>query len=49
MDSSPDLIGKALAGAYNATSYRNSYYKKYFSGLRKEYKMRYYLTLALIK
>lgn len=49
MDSSPDLIGKALVGAYNATSYRNDYYKKYFSGLRKEYKMRYYLTLTLIK
>ena len=48
MDAVPAIIGEALAGAFNDSSYRNEEYKKYFSELRQEYINRYQLFKSLI-
>jgi aspartate/methionine/tyrosine aminotransferase/L-amino acid N-acyltransferase YncA len=49
MDSSPDIVGRALAGAFNVTSERDKVYKDYFSRLRKIYMYKYNLLKALVK
>ncbi len=49
MDSSPDIVGRALMGAFNATKERNDYYKKYFSDVRKIYIERYKILKALVE
>ena len=48
MDSAPDIIGKALAGAYNATEERYKAYDSYFSELREIYIYKYNLLKALV-
>lgn len=48
MDSSPDIVGRALAGAFNVTSERDRVYKEYFSGLRNIYKEKFALLKALV-
>ncbi len=48
MDSVPDIIGKALAGAFNATEERYEAYETYFSELREIYKYKYNLLKALV-
>lgn len=49
MDSSPDIVGRALMGAFNADSERNKYYEKYFTNLRKLYVHKYQLLKALVE
>ena len=49
MDSSPDIVGRALKGAFNATEERNKIYKEYFTPLRKEYVFRYNILKALVE
>jgi len=49
MDSSPDIVGRALAGAFNATSERDKVYNDYFSRLREIYVYKYNLLKALVK
>ena len=49
MDSSPDIVGRALMGAFNATEERNIEYKKYFTKLRKLYINKYQLLKALVE
>ncbi len=49
MDSSPDIVGKALMGAFNASPERNKAYKEYFVPLRKEYMHRYKILKALVE
>ena len=49
MDSSPDIVGKALMGAFNASEERNKYYEKYFTDLRKLYVHKYQLLKALVE
>jgi len=48
MDSSPDIVGRALAGAFNITQQREITYQKYFSQLRSEYVFRYNLLKAMV-
>ena len=48
MDSSPDIIGKALAGAFNATDQRYQIYDSYFSELRNLYLYKFNLLKALV-
>lgn len=48
MDSTPVLQGKAMAGAFNATSERNEIYNEYFNPIIDEYKYRLELLKALI-
>lgn len=48
MDSAPDIVGRALAGAFNTTSKRDKVYKEYFSNLRNIYKSKYLLLKALV-
>ncbi len=48
MDSVPDIIGKALGGAFNATPERYMEYDKYFSELRKIYLYKFNLLKALV-
>lgn len=48
MDSVPDIIGKALGGAFNATEERYEAYETYFSELREIYKYKYNLLKALV-
>lgn len=48
MDSAPDIIGKALAGAFNATDQRYESYDKYFSELRAIYLYKFNLLKALV-
>ena len=38
MDSAPDIVGRALAGAFNVSPERDKIYKEYFGELRKIYK-----------
>ena len=38
MDSAPDIVGRALAGAFNVSPERDKVYKEYFDELRKIYK-----------
>lgn len=49
MDSSPDIVGRALAGAFNVTSERDEVYKDYFSRLREIYMYKYSLLKALVR
>lgn len=49
MDSSPDIVGRALQGAFNASPERNKAYHNYFSKLRKEYIHKYHLLKALVE
>lgn len=48
MDSSPDIVGRALMGAFNATEERKKVYNKYFKKLRKEYIYRYNILKCLV-
>lgn len=48
MDSAPDIIGKALAGAFNATDERYQIYDNYFTELRALYKYKFNLLKALV-
>lgn len=48
MDSVPEIIGEALAGAYNATEERYQAYDVYFNELRELYIYRYNLLKALV-
>lgn len=49
MDSSPDIVGRALAGAFNITEKRNEIYKNYFGKLRENYRYKFNLLKALVK
>ncbi len=48
MDSSPDIVGRALKGAFNATPERNKEYNKYFKELRKKYIRKYKIVKAIV-
>ena len=48
MDSAPDIVGQALAGAYNTSEERQLVYKDYFSELRNIYKYKFNLMRSLI-
>ncbi len=48
MDSVPEIIGRALAGAYNATEERYKIYDNYFKELRELYIYRHNLIKALV-
>lgn len=48
MDSSPDIVGRALAGAFNTTPERDLVYREYFTKLRNIYKYRFQLLKALV-
>lgn len=48
MDSSPDIVGRALAGAFNTSRERDIVYKDYFSKLRKIYQEKFALLKALV-
>lgn len=49
MDSSPDIVGRALMGAFNASPERNLEYKKYFKKVRNTYIYRYKILKALVE
>lgn len=49
MDSSPDIVGRALMGAFNDSEERNKEYKKYFTKLRKLYIHKYQILKALVE
>lgn len=49
MDSSPDIVGRALMGAFNTTPRRDIVYKEYFTELRSKYIYKYNLLKALVK
>jgi len=48
MDSAPDIIGRALAGAYNTSKERQIVYEEYFNELRKIYVYKYNLLKVLV-
>lgn len=48
MDSAPDIVGRALYGAFNPTKEREKVYQEYFSGLRNIYVEKYNLLKALV-
>ena len=48
MDSAPDIVGRALAGAFNVTDERQKVYDEYFSDLRKKYVYKFNLLKALV-
>lgn len=48
MDSAPDIVGQALAGAYNTSEERQLVYKEYFSELRNIYKYKFNLMRSLV-
>lgn len=47
-DSSPDIVGRALVGAYNTTDERKKIYKEYFGDIRSAYIYRYDLLKVLV-
>ena len=49
MDSSPDIVGRALQGAFNVSVKRDTVYKEYFDELRNKYIYKYNLLKALVK
>lgn len=49
MDSSPDIVGRALAGAFNTSTERDQVYEEYFTELRKMYQYKYQLLKALVQ
>ena len=48
MDSSPDIVGRALQGAFNISKERDIVYKEYFDELRNKYIYKYNLLKALV-
>lgn len=48
MDSSPDIVGQALVGAFNTTPERNKVYQEYFTELRSIYQNKYNLLKSLV-
>ena len=48
MDSSPDIVGRALAGAFNTSEERKIVYNEYFEELRNLYMYKYDLIKALV-
>ena len=48
MDSAPDIVGRALVGAFNPTKEREKVYKEYFGELRSIYQNKYMLLKALV-
>ena len=48
MDSSPDIVGQALCGAFNTTKEREEIYQEYFKELREIYLYKYNLLVALV-
>lgn len=48
MDSSPDIVGRALQGAFNTSKERDIVYKEYFDELRNKYIYKYNLLKALV-
>lgn len=49
MDSSPDIVGRALAGAFNISPEREQVYEEYFTELREIYQYKYQLLKALVE
>ena len=49
MDSAPDIVGRALAGAFNTRPERDDIYRDYFSKLRNIYQEKYQLLKALVE
>ena len=49
MDSSPDIVGRALMGAFNTSIKRKEVYQSYFTDLRQQYIEKYYLLYALVE
>lgn len=48
MDSVPEIIGRALGGAFNATDERYEVYDSYFDELRETYQYKYNLLKAIV-
>jgi len=48
MDSSPDIVGRALKGAFNATIKREEVYNEYFTELRNIYQYKFNLLKVLV-
>lgn len=48
MDSAPDIVGRALYGAFNPTKEREKEYKNYFFKLREIYQNKYLLLKVLV-
>lgn len=48
MDSAPDIVGRALAGAFNISKKREQVYDEYFSKLRVIYQDKFLLLKALV-
>lgn len=48
MDSSPDIVGQALAGAFDVSEEREQVYEEYFTELRSIYKSKYNLLKCLV-
>lgn len=48
MDSSPDIVGQALCGAFNTSEEHDLIYKEYFDELRSLYIYKYNLLVALV-
>lgn len=48
MDSAPDIVGRALAGAFNISKEREQVYEEYFSKLRNIYQDKFLLLKALV-
>lgn len=48
MDSSPDIVGRALAGAFNITPERKNTYEQYFKKLRQIYIYKFNLLKTLV-
>ncbi|MBS7020550.1 MAG: aminotransferase class I/II-fold pyridoxal phosphate-dependent enzyme [Firmicutes bacterium] len=48
MDSAPDIIGRALAGAFNPSQERKMIYQDYFQNLRTIYQEKFSLLKALV-
>ncbi len=48
MDSAPDIVGQALAGAFNTSEERERVYQEYFTELRSIYYFKYNLLKALV-
>ena len=48
MDSVPDLVGRALMGAFNTSDKRNLVYNEYFRELRDLYKYKYNVLKTLV-
>lgn len=49
MDSSPDIVGRALAGAFQVSKERDKVYAEYFNDLRNLYVYKFNLLKALVE